>query len=518
MASKEKTYAAFAVLAVVVLFSAPMIGTVGTATAQTTTVEPPQNNTSIGGTIWTHETSSTEYLNSPTLANNKLYIGGDNAELYAVNITNGEREWIYTRDFGAFTTSVDYYNGNVFTGRTNYFYSVQANSGSQNFFFFSGGGPQGIESEDGIAYYTTNSGELIALNTETETEMWRHSASSSVSYSAPVMYNDNIIYADDTGNVYSINKDGSEAWSYSGDISGLQSSPTIANGNVYIGAQDNRIMSIDATTGELNWEWITEESTNVDTTPTVAEGNVYFGATSGTLYAVDASSGEKSWEYDSENTTKDGVGIKSSPTYSNGTVYAGTNEGKFLAVNAENGELEWKREFGARIANGPVVANGIIYTATDSGTIYALQASHSGTSSGTRIEQSVLNEIGPGVTFGSSPPDTGNGEEENGTSEGPTCLQQLSSTPTVEWLPCYCGTGILSTTFQWLITGLLVAYPVAHSTNSDIGTMATIDGVLVIGMLVGPVSPAYIGVAVITTGLLASDDDTNDVQITGGNI
>lgn len=511
MASKRQR--AYAVVAVVVLFSAPVIGTMGTATAQTTTVEPTQNNTTVGGTIWSHSTSSGEFLNSPTLANNKLYIGGDNAELYAVNISSGEREWTFTRSFGAFTTSVDYFNGRVFTGRTNYFYSVQADSGSMNYYHYSGGGPQGVESESGTAYYTTNSGTLIALNTNTESELWRHNPSCSVSYSAPVMYSGNIIYATDCGSVYSINQDGTVDWSYDGGYSGIQSSPTVANGNVYLGAQDDRIMAINADSGTLNWEWTTGESTNVDTTPTVADGRVYFGATSGTLYAVDATSGEKAWEYDSENTTKDGVGIKSSPTYANGTVYVGTNEGKFLAVNAQSGELEWKREFGARIANGPVVANGVIYTATDSGTIYALQAGHSGTSSGTRIEQSVLNEIGPGVTYGSSPPDTGNG----GNGEG-TCLQNLSGIPTVQWLPCYLGTGILSTTFQWLITGLLVAYPIANKTNSDIGTMATIDGVLAVGMLVGPVSPAYVAIGIITTGLLASDDDSADVQITNGGI
>lgn len=85
----------------------------------------------------------------------------------------------------------------------------------------------------------------------------------------------------------------------------------------------------------------------------------------------------------------------------------------------------------------------------------------------------------------------------------PQQLESLSEAPNVCWIPIYTGTWILESVYQWLVLALLISIPIAKVTRSDIATMVTIDSVLIIGMLIGDISPGYVAIAMVTTILLA---------------
>lgn len=85
----------------------------------------------------------------------------------------------------------------------------------------------------------------------------------------------------------------------------------------------------------------------------------------------------------------------------------------------------------------------------------------------------------------------------------PNRLDQLSDAKHVCWLPIYTGTWILGTLVQWLLLGVLIAIPIARELSSEIATMATIDGVLVIAMVLGEVSPGIVALALLVSVLLS---------------
>lgn len=85
----------------------------------------------------------------------------------------------------------------------------------------------------------------------------------------------------------------------------------------------------------------------------------------------------------------------------------------------------------------------------------------------------------------------------------PQELENFWETKNVCWLPIYMGTGILNSIYQWLILAILIAMPIAKTTESDIATMATIDGVLIVAMLIGRISPGYVAIALLSTILLS---------------
>lgn len=84
----------------------------------------------------------------------------------------------------------------------------------------------------------------------------------------------------------------------------------------------------------------------------------------------------------------------------------------------------------------------------------------------------------------------------------PSDLSELPNAPNVCWIPMFVGVGILNSVYQWFILAMFIAMPIGRETDSDIATMATINGVLLIGMVLGTISPAIVAIGVLGMVLL----------------
>ncbi len=76
---------------------------------------------------------------------------------------------------------------------------------------------------------------------------------------------------------------------------GVSSSPVVADGKVYVGSQDNKVYCLDASNGDLVWNYTTDDL--VVSRPDVANGIVYVGGWDGKLYALDALDGESCMDF-----------------------------------------------------------------------------------------------------------------------------------------------------------------------------------------------------------------------------
>jgi outer membrane protein assembly factor BamB len=147
----------------------------------------------------------------------------------------------------------------------------------------------------------------------------------------------------------------------------IVSSPSVAAGVVYVGARDNKLYALNASTGAKLWEFQTGGW--VDSSPAVAGAAVYFTSRDGFLYALDKASGALVWKYETGGTDI------SSPAVSGGVIYFGSgypNKSVF-AINS-NGTLKWKVDTQQMVYSSPAVANGIVYVGSNDGTYYALNA------------------------------------------------------------------------------------------------------------------------------------------------
>jgi outer membrane protein assembly factor BamB len=216
--------------------------------------------------------------------------------------------------------------------------------------------------------------------------------------SSPVLANSVIYFGGDDSNVYAVNaNNGIQLWKYSTG-GPVPATPAVVDGTLYIGSYDGKFYALDATTGTAKWKFATEgekrfeakglhgaqpkNQTVADTfdvylsSPTVVDKTVYFGSGDGNLYALDATTGDLKWEF------KTGDVVHASPAFADGVVYVGSWDSYFYAVDAATGKERWRFQGGTDdvihnqvgFQSSPSVVNGTVYTGCRDSNVYALDA------------------------------------------------------------------------------------------------------------------------------------------------
>jgi outer membrane protein assembly factor BamB len=147
---------------------------------------------------------------------------------------------------------------------------------------------------------------------------------------------------------------GELVWNYSlpstaGEYDLFYQHPVLANGKAYFPLISNKLEVLDANTGQLLWEHVTEGDyiNNV----AVANGKLYVtGGSEAKLYCIDAANGNKIWEFQAAGPLDyynpiiagDKVYFSSAAASYEGFPLPGTYEGYVYCVNANTGALIWK--------------------------------------------------------------------------------------------------------------------------------------------------------------------------------
>jgi len=163
-------------------------------------------------------------------------------------------------------------------------------------------------------------------------------------------------------------------WRYTSTYFGHNpSAPAIADGTVYF-ASGSRLYALDETSGAKKWVYPVDAplSTTIHASPAVLDGILFVGADDGKLIALDAKTGKDLWKFD----TRSGIGT--SPTVTDGVVYFGSVDGKVWAIDAKTGASvpTWKNGFKMmdEIASAPAVSNGIVFALSTDQILHAVGA------------------------------------------------------------------------------------------------------------------------------------------------
>jgi len=134
-------------------------------------------------------------------------------------------------------------------------------------------------------------------------------------------------------------------------------------GTILVCRGDGVVLSLDATTGEENWNF--SNIGELDTVPTFADGSLYVATEEPALHAIDPSIGTRQWR-ESLN------GSPTSPVYADGVLYFGADDNYVYAHDADGGEELWNFQTGGSVVAPPVVVEGRVYAASTDGILYAL--------------------------------------------------------------------------------------------------------------------------------------------------
>jgi outer membrane protein assembly factor BamB len=302
-----------------------------------------------GEIIW--KNSQVQGVFTPTIAYDKVLVGGKDGFLYALNLTNGEVLWKtkITDNPGAsgVTSPPTVVIGKVYLGS----------------YDFKGG-----------------SGLLFCLDESTGKILWKNTTQSSVYFSSPAVYQDNV-YVGTMGRYNSSNLQweapyglycfdaitGEPLWNYPVEGS-VGSSPTIMDQKVLFTSKDGFLYCLDSEIGTLVWK---KEIGSSVSSPAIAGDSIFVGSGemngNGKFYSLDFN-GDIKWEY-----VPNGA-VQGSSAVAGDHVYFATNvkEGTVYCLNNSNGNLVWEfrpwpNEY---IISSPAVVEGRLYIASDNGRLY----------------------------------------------------------------------------------------------------------------------------------------------------
>jgi outer membrane protein assembly factor BamB len=307
---------------------------------------------------WKFHTAG-QFISSPAVVGNMIYIGSTDGNLYAVDRETGTQNWKFEAK-SRIASSPAVSDGVVYFGAWDgNFYAVDAATGKLKWKFQTGG-------ERRFSAKHLHGSTPAA---ETMPDPW------DCYLSSPVVSNGAVYFGSGDGNIYALNAaTGVLNWKFkAGDV--VHASPALADGTLFVGSWDSYFYALDAATGKEKWRFKTGDDPDthnqvgIQSSAAVADGMVFFGCRDSNLYAIDAATGQKKWAFPTN-----GSWVITSPAVRNGKVYFATSDsGLFYELDAKTGAAIFSLKFqGWPTFSSPAIAGDMLYVGSTSGRLMAV--------------------------------------------------------------------------------------------------------------------------------------------------
>jgi hypothetical protein len=156
-----------------------------------------------GEVVWRYDTEL-PLGHSPTVVNRKVYVGGYDKKLHALNAFDGTKVWEFTGAGAGFSVNPLVAQGNVYAGnRDGYFYAVNAETGEPVWQYPAAGQPPlgpikfSAAYADGIIYFVSTDMHAYALNASDGSLVWQSNKLPGESFQSwwPVVYRDKVVFS-----------------------------------------------------------------------------------------------------------------------------------------------------------------------------------------------------------------------------------------------------------------------------------------------------------------------------------
>ncbi len=261
------------------------------------------------------------------------YVGSNDGSLYAVD-SNGNVLWATFMFDNVDASPAIGGDGSVFVGSVGRFFKLNPATGA----ILSQVGPIGawfdsspaLDSVGGTVYVGQHNSRLYAFDTSSLAQHWAF-VTGGILAGAVAVGPDGSIYANSTdGYLYCLNPDGSLKWRFF--IGAGATSPAVdPSGTVYSSSDAGIVFAVDSNGTEI-WRFPTAGNLQpVFSSPLVAGGHVYFGCQDGLVRCLDASNGQLVWQFDTGASIFSSVGLAA-----DGTLFAANSAGAVFALRDDS--------------------------------------------------------------------------------------------------------------------------------------------------------------------------------------
>ncbi|MCW3464853.1 outer membrane protein assembly factor BamB family protein [Chitinophaga nivalis] len=284
-------------------------------------------------------------MSSPVIQKERLFIGGGDSSLYALQRHTGEKIWRYQTG-GAITSSVACDSTAVyFMSEDGYCYALAITDGKL-LWRFRTGGEHATDTWDyflssptvhnGVVYTGSTDKHLYALQARTGKLLWKYATGGAV-HAAPVVAGNTVLAGSFDGYFYALKTDGTLLWKF--DTMGQQYFPdgavqfhaTVADSSVYFCSRDFNVYALHLRTGK--GLWVYHEPGSWTSVPSMA-GKQLLVSTSDTrrVLSFKAGSGKFQWHAPGQ------LNIFGSVATTTQYGYVGGLDGKLLQIELATGK------------------------------------------------------------------------------------------------------------------------------------------------------------------------------------
>ncbi|MHC4735266.1 MAG: outer membrane protein assembly factor BamB family protein [Planctomycetota bacterium] len=294
--------------------------------------------------LWKFKTGA-EIKSSPVINDGLVFIGSADANVYAVDLENGNKVWSYqTGDAIEATPCV--IEGGVFIGSSdNFLYALDANSGQLKFKYETNGQILGAanwtRSSDGQSIWIlvgSYDNILYCLDSKNGQLIWKYETANYINGS-PAVGQGIVAFGGCDAMIHIVSlTDGSEIKQIDSS-SYIAASAAIFEGRIYIGNYDNVFISVDISSGKILWKY-TEAESPFFSSPAVNRDVVVLGCRDKRVHCIGRDDGKPLWTFQTLGE------VDSSPVICGDKVIVGSEDGRLYMVRLSNGKRVWSYEIG----------------------------------------------------------------------------------------------------------------------------------------------------------------------------
>lgn len=276
------------------------------------------------------------FTSSPAVAEGKVFFGSGDGGVYAVDSATGILQWKFsTGDVVHASPAV--VDGTVYIGSwDSRLYALDAESGQLKWAFQGGEDPV-IHNQVGFQ-------------------------------SSPAVMDGTVYVGCRDAHVYALDAaSGKKLWDYPTSKSWVIATPAVRDGLVYAGTSDTaRFLALDAKTGRLRFAF--DARAYMFSSPALAGDLAFVGSHNGRLYAVNAGTGALVWQFLTDGARADPLKILDAE--------GRFNEAAHTAVFGDFQDMyidHYRYTMVGAIVSSPVVNRGVVFVGSMDGRLYALK-------------------------------------------------------------------------------------------------------------------------------------------------
>jgi outer membrane protein assembly factor BamB len=318
--------------------------------------------------LWTLRTRG-PVRSSPVLGEGRAYIGSDDGNLWAIDLSDGKKVWTFAAGSPVEAPPL-LADGAVFFGcEDGTVYAVGAKDGAQRWMFRTEGKVVGSANRvtvDGKLRILIGSHDnmMRCFGAKDGTLLWSFETESYIN-GAPAVWQGQAVFGGCDSRVYLVDAATGKGTGAADSGSYIAASVAVAGDRAYVGHYEGEFLCVDLNKAEVIWKYAPEEAGSFFSCAAVGETRVVTGCRDGRVHCMAREDGKGLWTFETRGD------VDSAPVICGDRVVAASTDGTLFVLRLEDGSVLWSFSLGAAVTGSPAVAGGMIVLGAEDGQVFA---------------------------------------------------------------------------------------------------------------------------------------------------